>query len=111
MREQSYRFYGLAVTSQFRLVSGLTAQKWKLRCRTAKMGNNSNDCGNHFECFLSKCCKCAAYKFRAVPVFSKKLPSSVTLNVGAPTFLVCFPAFGLRERCFTASHDDSMLNL
>src|SRR6202790_4418531 len=56
------------------------------------MGNHSNGCGNHFECFLSKCCNRCAYKFRVVPVFSRKLPSSVTLNVGAPTFLLVPPS-------------------
>src|SRR5258708_33954442 len=111
MREQSSRFYGLAVTSQFRLVSGLTAQKWKLRCRTPKMGKHSNGCGNHFECFLSKCCKCGAYKFLVVPVFSKKLPSSVTLNVGAPTFLFRPQALSRPGHCFTHKPNDSMLNL
>jgi hypothetical protein len=52
-----------------------------------------------------------AYKFRVVPVFSKKLASSVTLNVGAPTFLLHFPAVWLPRRRFTHAPDDFMLNL
>src|SRR5580700_956940 len=87
-----------------------TRQQPRQSRRTPKMGNHSNGCENHFECFLSKCCNRDAYKFRAVPVFSKKLPSSVTLNVGAPTFLIPSPAICLAGRCFTGAPDDFMLN-
>jgi hypothetical protein len=76
-----------------------------------KVGNHSNRCGNHFEYFLPKCCKPGTYKVRVIPVFSKKLPSIVTLNVGARTSLLHSPALCLPRRCFTHAPDNFMLNL
>jgi hypothetical protein len=75
------------------------------------MGNHSNGCGNHFECFSSKCAGAALTKFWVVPVFSEKLPSSVTLNVGAPTFSDPFFNSLTPQPCFTGPPDDFILKL